>query len=306
MSDANQTGFSLVIPTVKRLQEVRQLFVSIQKSTFRDFEVIVVDQNRSGLLDNLCREFAAFFPLTHLKVELTGAARARNHGVRFAKYDRVNFPDDDCEFTPELLAEVARRFTASPGLDALFARAIDPVTGQRSVIEFSNEGQWVSAKNLYSTTVEFTMFIKKAVLFEVGLFDPDLGVGTYYGAEEGADFVLRALAQGKRLYFDPALLIYHPYKIAKYDASEQLKAYNYGKGFGRLSVKHFRLYRTPGAAVRFLYYQCRAACAAALYFGLAKPGRSKYYWNMFAGRMVGAYRSWNEFRKPQGTADSAA
>jgi len=294
---AEDPGFSLIIPTLGRNRELRRLLLSFQKSTFRNFEVIIVDQNRDGLIDDVCREFAGSFPLRQLKVELTGVARARNYGLPFARHEWINFPDDDCEFTPELLAEVARRFAAQPGLDALFARAVDPASRESSVTKFSTQSQWVSPRNVFFTTVEFTMFIKKSVMTEVGPLDEQLGVGTFYGAEEGSDFVLRALAKQKRLFYDPALLIFHEQKVARYDAAEQARAYNYGKGFGRMSVKHLWLHREPGAAIRFVHFQGRALCAAVLYLCLFQPDRSKYYRKSFQGRMVGAWRSWPEFRK---------
>jgi GT2 family glycosyltransferase len=297
MNDRPHPRFSLVIPTLKRLDEVRRLLVSLRDNTCRDFEVIVVDQNRSNLLDDLCREFGVSFPLTHLKPDLTGAARARNHGFQFAKGEIINFPDDDCVFTPGLLAEVSKQFQASPDLDAICGRAVDPVSRQSAVVRFSDRSQWVSVGNVYQTTLEFTMFMKRSVLMDVGPLDEELGVGTYYGAEEGADFVLRALYQGKRFYYDPGLLIYHEHKIARYDANECQKAFNYGRGFGRMSVKHLLLYRKPSALFRFLHFQGRALCAVILYACLLKPERSRYYLKRILGRLIGAYQSYKEFRR---------
>ncbi|MBI5686444.1 MAG: glycosyltransferase family 2 protein [Verrucomicrobia bacterium] len=286
-----------MIPTLKRLEEVRRLLVSLRENTCQDFEVVIVDQNRSDLLDGLCREFSASFPLTHLKPDLTGAARARNHGFRFAKGEIINFPDDDCVFTPGLLEEVSRRFAADPGVDAICGRAVDPVSKQSALLRFLDHNARVGEGNVYQTTIEFTMFMKRSVLTDVGPLDEELGVGTYYGSEEGADFVLRALYQGKRFDYDPALLIYHAHKIGRYDADECQKAFSYGRGFGRMSVKHVLLYRKPSALFRFLNFQARALCAVVLYACLLKPERSRYYWQRIMGRLVGACQSYKEFRK---------
>jgi glycosyltransferase involved in cell wall biosynthesis len=307
MNDKPQPRFSLVIPTLKRLEEVRRLLVSLQENTCRDFEVIIVDQNRSDLLDGLCREFAAIFPLTHLKPDLTGAARARNYGFRHAKGEIINFPDDDCVFTPGLLAEVSRQFAANPAVDAVCGRAVDPVSRQSALLRFLDGSQWVHAGNVYQTTIEFTMFMKRSVLTEVGPLDEDLGVGTYYGSEEGADFVLRALYQGKRFFYDPSLVIYHDHKIGRFDADECQKAFNYGRGFGRMSVKHWLLYRQPSALFRFLNFQARSLCAVVLYACRLTPERSRFYWKRFAGRLAGAWQCRKEFQKresqsPQGCA----
>src|SRR5687768_2332931 len=94
--------FSLIVPTLNRREEVQRLLASIEAQSSRNFEVIIVDQNLNDLLDAVCRDFASRMPLKHLKVESRGAARARNHGLGVAKGAIINFPDDDCEFTPGL------------------------------------------------------------------------------------------------------------------------------------------------------------------------------------------------------------
>ena len=295
MNGGNGVLFSLIVPTLNRREDVARLLTSIEAQSCRDFEVIIVDQNPNDLLGEICRDFARRIPLLHLRLDAKGPARARNYGLGFAKGSLINFPDDDCEFRPELLARVAAHMGEQAELDALFARAVDPVSGESSITKFDTQSQWVTPANLYRTTVEFTMFVRRRLFDEVGLLDEMLGVGTYFGAEEGADFVLRALYKNKRLFYDPTLLISHVQKIARYDAKERMRAYNYGKGFGRLSVKHTFLYRRPGAAFRFLNFQFRAAVGVLLSLFRLKPERAAYYLMVFRGRWVGLFKSWREF-----------
>ena len=290
--------FSLIVPTMKRLDDVRRLFVSIRENLAAGLEVIIVDQNEDGLLDALCAEFQPVFPLRHEKIKAAGASRARNHGLQFATGQIINFPDDDCELTPGLLARVAERFDAEPGLDMLFGRAVDKESLQRSVTRFSEEAQPVTARNVFSTTVEFTMFLRRGVFDDIGLLDEKLGVGTYFGAEEGSDFVLRALYAAKRLEYDPALLFYHAQKVGKYDAAEFRRAFSYGRGFGRLTMKHLLRYRKPGALLRFLHFQARAVAAVLLFAARGDFPRSRYYLNVVLGRLTGVLRSGGEFFRP--------
>jgi glycosyltransferase involved in cell wall biosynthesis len=88
--------FSFVVPTLERTRELEILFDSIAASRITEFEVIVVDQNRDGSLDDICLDYSKQFSLDHLKEEFKGAARARNYGARFASGTYLNFPDDDC------------------------------------------------------------------------------------------------------------------------------------------------------------------------------------------------------------------
>ena len=295
MSDSKRVLFSLIVPTISRREDVGRLLASIEAQSFRDFEVIVIDQNRGDLLDAIFRDFSTRLPLQRVRTEPKGPARARNHGLGVAKGTLINFPDDDCEFRPELLARVAAHMDAHPELDALFARAVDPISGESSVTKFDTQSQWVTAENLYRTTVEFTMFARRGLFDDVGPLDEKLGVGTYFGAEEGADFVLRAIYKNKRLYYDPTLLISHIQKVTRYDAKERQRAYHYGKGFGRLSVKHAFLYKKPFAAFRFLNFQLRAAAGALFAICHLQPARAAYYLWVVRGRFVGVLKSWSEF-----------
>lgn len=285
---------SLVIPTLNRREEVQRLLRSIQNSTFQDFEVILIDQNEGGLLDEVCANFASAFPFQRLRLRPTGVSHARNFGFPFARGELVNFPDDDCELTPGLLQQASDHFEADPQLDALFARSVDPDSLQSSVTRFSTRAQAVTPRNVYSTTVEFTMFLRREVFQQVGSLDERLGVGTLYGAEEGADFVLRALYQGKKLRYDPALVFHHAQKTDQYDAATFARAYSYGRGFGRLSLKHLVHYRQPGAAVRFVHFQCRAALGMMLHAARWDLPRSRFYLNSLLGRNAGLWGSMKE------------
>ncbi len=302
MTGTHGVLFSLIVPTLNRREDVRRLLASIEAQGCQDFEVIIVDQNPNALLDDVCRDFAQRMPLLHLRTESKGAAHARNHGLGFAKGAIINFPDDDCEFTPELLARVAAQFDVKAALDALFGRTVDPVTGESSVAKFDSRSQWVTRANVYHTTVEATMFARRGLFDDVGLQDESLGVGTFFGAEEGADFVLRALYKQKRLFYDPSFIMHHPQKVARYDAGEMRRALSYGRGFGRMSVKHVLLYRQRSAAIRFLKFQFRAAAGVVLCLVRLQPRRSWYYVTLIRGRLSGVVRSWQEFRKAGKTA----
>jgi glycosyltransferase involved in cell wall biosynthesis len=87
--------FSLVLATVGRTQEVARFLDSLARQTYRDFELIVVDQNPDDRLVELLRPFELRFPIIHLRCE-RGVSRARNLGPKYVSGDIVGFPDDDC------------------------------------------------------------------------------------------------------------------------------------------------------------------------------------------------------------------
>src|ERR1700742_1620555 len=95
--------FSLVVSTKGRTSELIPLLESLQRQTFRDFDVLVVDQNEEASLVPLLSQ-AWGFPLKHLRCPgERGLSRGRNVGWRACAGRFVAFPDDDCWYEPDFL-----------------------------------------------------------------------------------------------------------------------------------------------------------------------------------------------------------
>ena len=132
---------SLIVGSLGREQELRRLLGSLERQTYRDFEVVLVDQTGTEALVPA----VADFPRVKVR-RLTaqpGLSRARNLGLSLAQGEIVGFPDDDCWYPPDLLAEVMERFTA-PGVDGLSFR----VTDEAGVC---SAGGWMSAGRMAMT-----------------------------------------------------------------------------------------------------------------------------------------------------------
>ena len=92
---------SIVIPTLGRASEVRELLKSIELSKIENlsFEIVIVDQNFSNLLDPIVREFTQKgFLIKHFKVDFRGLSKAKNFGLKCAVGKYICFPDDDALF----------------------------------------------------------------------------------------------------------------------------------------------------------------------------------------------------------------
>ncbi|HZW03849.1 MAG TPA: glycosyltransferase family A protein, partial [Anaerolineaceae bacterium] len=87
---------------------------SLRRQGFADFEVILVDQNQDDRLDGLAQEYAACFPLQHLKIQSYGASRARNWGGRCASGDILLWPDDDSWLPEDFLERLSQTFESDP------------------------------------------------------------------------------------------------------------------------------------------------------------------------------------------------
>ena len=98
---------SVIIPLYQKAAYVRRALDSAAAQTFRDFEVIVVDD---GSTDDGPRIVAAYGDprVRLLSQPNAGPGAARNRGIAEARGELLAFLDADDEWTPEFLSECVR------------------------------------------------------------------------------------------------------------------------------------------------------------------------------------------------------
>jgi glycosyltransferase involved in cell wall biosynthesis len=274
--------FSLIVPTVNRVGELRRLLVSLTEQTHTDFEVILVDQNTDDRLLQLVHHFSSTLPLAHIRSDSLGAARARNRGVEVATGEVFAFPDDDCWYPPSLLSRADDYLRREFGLSAISGRALDS-NGKPSVTRWDKRGGPIRKKNVTRRCCEFTLFVRKDAFAEIGGFDPTLGVGagTPWGGHEVDDFVVRGLSLGLTFEYQPALTIYHENPVEIYDDENIRRAASYSRGMGYVMGKH-------RYSIGSILYVClRPLAGMTLALAAGKQSKASYYWASFVGRALG-------------------
>lgn len=225
---------SLVVATMGRVNELARLFESLCQQSYRDFEVIVVDQNPDHRLKKLVDEFGRKMTIQWLR-SAPGLSRARNVGLKQASGEIIGFPDDDCWYQPDTLQRVVTEFQRIPGLDGLLGASVDE-TGKRTMIKGAARATWVDFKSVLWTTVSYAMFFRKEAVQRVGEFDETLGVGagTPWGAGEETDYAIRLIKMGAHIRHNPEIAVVHP------QSSETPKrTVSYGMGGGRVLALHY-------------------------------------------------------------------
>jgi glycosyltransferase involved in cell wall biosynthesis len=205
-------SFDLVVATVGRVTEPARLLDSLAAQTYRSFRVLVVDQNPD---DRLAATLAQDdLDLVHL-TSSPGLAHARNVALPELRSDVAAFPDDDCVYPPDLLERVAARFAAEPSLDGLSARTADG--DGRADKGWSGDAQLLRKDNVWNLVASAGIFLRRALVERVGRFDERLGLGsgTPYACSEETDYVIRALAAGARIAYEPSLVVQH--ELAAHD-----------------------------------------------------------------------------------------
>ncbi len=273
---------SLVVATVERVMELDRLLASLADQTYREFDVVVVDQNPDDRLAAVLERYSGAFSITYHRAESRGVSRARNLGEIVAKGDIISFPDDDCWYAPDLLWQVVSFFSDSGQYDGLTGRVVDE-TGTPSVGCWDKQAGEISRFNEWRRSAESVIFLRRRAFISAGGFDKHLGpgAGTPWGACEGDDLILRALNTGSRIYYDPTLQVFHPATRQLSDPASLQKAYAYSRGMGRV----MRLHNYP---FWFVSYYCLRSLGGAV-AALLKGDRSgaKYYLITLKGRISG-------------------
>src|SRR5262249_55745778 len=147
----SEPAFDLVVATVGRTGELVDLLGSLESQTYRNFRLVVVDQNGDDRLEAILALFDGSVPLLRL-ASARGLSRARNVGLRELAGDVVSFPDDDCRYPPDLLRSVADLLDANPSWDGVTGRTTDE-SGRSSFVLWQKEAGLVTRENVWRTAV---------------------------------------------------------------------------------------------------------------------------------------------------------
>jgi GT2 family glycosyltransferase len=278
--------FDLVVPTLGRSAELVRFLDALEAQSHQGFRlIVVVDQDgRAGLEPTLApyRERISL----QLVESARGLSRARNAGLRQVAGDVVSFPDDDCWYPPDLLQRVADTLERNPTWDGVTGRTVDE-SSHSSVMLWQKEPALITRDNVWRTAITVTIFLRRTLVERVGFFDEtlSLGSGTPWGSGDETDYVLRALASGFTLGYDPSIVVYHENPNPPFSRSAAQRAYGYGMGSSRVLRMH-------GYSRRFAAYRVGQLVAGSVYFLLrGRFGLARFYGAMARGRAVGWFKA---------------
>jgi glycosyltransferase involved in cell wall biosynthesis len=232
------TLVSLITCTLGRKDKLLRLLNSLQQQDSRQFQLILVDQNPPGFLDAELDPFKNLFSITHVRTA-KGLSLGRNQGLRQAQGDLVAFPDDDCWYRPNTLAQVIGLFQAHGDLDFITGRTFD-ASNHPSLSPTLAVAARIGRDNYLVCGNSNSIFARTAALRRIGGFDERLGVGaaTPFQSGEESDIVLSAIAADMRLAYFPELIVHHDQVDISNAAAYVERAEKYGAGYGAILRKH--------------------------------------------------------------------
>lgn len=271
------TRFSLIVATMGRDADIAVLLDSVLAQAWPDVEIIIVDQNRDERVAPIVAAYEKRLPITHLRTPRPHANAARNLGLSRAGGDVVAFPDDDCILPPGTLAKVDRAFEHE-GVDVLTGPSASPAGGLGSG-RWNPESAPITLANVWTSVIEFNLWLRREVALELGGFDEKLGPGSVFGSAEGNDLVARAIRAGHSTWYERPLEIIHPDKRLSDVATA--RAYTYGAGLGVVLARH-----RPAFGVWFAFFW-RPLAGVVVSLLRGRLHHAGYYWQTFRGRLMG-------------------
>ncbi len=88
-------SFSIIVPVYNRPDEVAELLESLKQQTYKDFEVIIVEDGSSVLSEKVCRDYMGQLDLKYYYKENTGPGLSRNFGMQKARGNYFIILDSD-------------------------------------------------------------------------------------------------------------------------------------------------------------------------------------------------------------------
>lgn len=228
---------SLILCTIGRKNVLKRFLESLIIQTYKNFEIILVDQNEYGFLDSIISQYQEKLDIVHLRSG-PGLSKARNKGLAYAEGDLIGFPDDDCEYEAYTLFKIYNIFLKMPSIEVLIGDHVGEFSSnpKESLKQVSNRYNLFLCKG-----ISFVIFFRKTQNNKALIFDEDMGVGsgTIYGSGEETDMLLKLLYRGCKIYKTRSLQIRHDlfsYPLNIDEASR--KANRYGLGRWYLLKKH--------------------------------------------------------------------
>src|SRR3989442_4554450 len=201
--DLRRPPISVIVCTYNGARTIRDCLEALERLTYADYEVIVVDDGSTDTTAAITRRYSCRL----IQTENRGLASARNTGLRAARGQIVAYIDDDAYPDPDLLTYLANRFLSAahvgvrgpniaPSGDGRTAECVARAPGGPVHVLLSDrEAEHIPGCN---------MAFRKESLEAIGGFDPQ-----FRAAGDDVDVCWRLQERKWTLGFSAAAVVWH-------------------------------------------------------------------------------------------------
>ena len=202
--------YSFIIPVYNRPDEVDELLQSLTAQTFRDFEVLVVEDGSSVPCRDVAERYSDRLNLHYYAKTNSGPGQTRNYGAERSRGEYLIILDSDCILPPDYLAAVEKELQTAPA-DAFGGpdRAHPSFSDIQKAINYSMTSFFTTGgirggkkkmDKFYPRS--FNMGVRREVYLALGGFSK-----MRFG--EDIDFSIRIFKGGYRCRLFPDAWVYH-------------------------------------------------------------------------------------------------
>ncbi|AQZ61736.1 glycosyl transferase family 2 [[Actinomadura] parvosata subsp. kistnae] len=188
---------SVIVPNYNYARTLGLCLEALERQTYRDIEVIVVDDRSTDDSVEIARRHGARVVVTDTNI---GAPAARNVGVEHARGEVLFFLDSDLALADDVVEHAVRLLTADPGLGVVCGTYDPEPLIPDSRVERYRSLQlhyWISGDEGDITTIYSALFAMRADVFrEIGPLNPALR------HSENAEYGHRVTTRGYRIVLD--------------------------------------------------------------------------------------------------------
>jgi len=196
---------SVIIPTYNAEAYICEAINSVLAQTYRDFEIIVVNDGSTDDTAQIIRQ--RFLNVRLFYIKNSGASAARNFGISVSRGQYVAFLDADDRWLPEKLEQQIAQFDEDqPGMvftENLFFNGRGIIAERTDKRKKLMRGNIVRNIFLNSYVVTSTVMVRRAVFDDVGMFEEELVVG------EDDNLWMRISMKYRVKLLDEPLVLYH-------------------------------------------------------------------------------------------------
>ncbi|MBI4739542.1 glycosyltransferase [Candidatus Woesearchaeota archaeon] len=204
---------SVAIPVYNDAKRLERTLKSLQEQTFKDFEMIVVDDCSP---DNSFEVAKRYTSMALRQKKNGGPAKARNRAILKARGDIIAFTDSDVVVTKNWLKTIVETFGKNPKVGVLMGntkiRPAGYIGDSISELGFPGganagfENLWRVDKNGFTDHITSCNFAARRSVFDkYGGFDESFPLA---GGED-PELSLRLFKKGIKIKYCPDILVYH-------------------------------------------------------------------------------------------------
>lgn len=241
---------SVIVPVYNESRVIRGSIESLLKLDYSNYEIIIVNDGSTDDTKEVAESLVGYRRglLTEIKISLInqpngGKSRALNSGIKHSQAEIVLCMDGDSQLSPESLRLAVRHFE-NPKIGAVAGNV--KVLNRKKFLTDLQALEYIEGLNMARSAQSYIRLVN-IIPGPIGLFRRRAIVDAgYYSNDtfaEDADLTLKILANGWKIYYEPASV---SYTEAPANLQQLLKQrYRWTRGIIQSIRKHKRLMINP-------------------------------------------------------------